>query len=97
MDRHHVDADPDTDPTFHFYADPDRDPTFHFDVDPDRDPGSVPGPDPTPVLHRLENKKFFTAVPVYTLFSLSRQHYRCHYFQYLGHDIAIFLRKVNIL
>ncbi len=30
---HHVDADPNTDPAFHFVADPD--PTFHFDADPD--------------------------------------------------------------
>ncbi len=42
------------------------------DGDPGSDQGSDPDPDPTlPVLHRLENKKFFTAVPVYTVLSFS--------------------------
>jgi hypothetical protein len=43
VDRHHFDADPDPDTTFHFDA----------DSDPDLDPES------TPVLHVLENLKFF--------------------------------------
>ncbi len=35
-DPHHVDADPESDPAFHFDADPD--PTFHSDAGLDPDP-----------------------------------------------------------
>ncbi len=37
-DPHHLDANPDPDPTSHFDTDPDPDPTFHFDAVPDPDP-----------------------------------------------------------
>ncbi len=35
-DLHHFNADPDSDPAFHFKADPD--PAYHFNADPDPAP-----------------------------------------------------------
>jgi hypothetical protein len=35
MDPHHVDADPDLDPSFHFDANLEPDLNFYFDSDPD--------------------------------------------------------------
>ncbi len=55
-------------------------PNFHFDAD--SDPDQVP--ESTPVLHVLENLKFFDfflfiAVPGYIVY-LTRQRHRCHKF-----------------
>jgi hypothetical protein len=57
MDRHHVDADPDEGPTFHFDADPDPDPDPTLSL--------------THVGKSKKNLLLFTAVHVYKVSSFS--------------------------
>jgi hypothetical protein len=63
-------------------ADPDPDPIFHVDVDRD------PDLDPTPSWKIIYFFYFYSQQ--FTLFYLSRQHNRCHNFQYFGKYIEIF-------